>query len=67
MARLKASELRNLSAEELTSKENDLRQELFNLRFQNATGQLENPVRISTAKKELAKVLTVKNELRGNK
>ena len=67
MAKLKASDLRNLSAEELTSKENELRQELFNLRFQNATGQLENPVRISTAKKELAKVLTVKNELRGNK
>lgn len=67
MARLKASELRNLSAEELTTKEADLRQELFNLRFQNATGQLENPVRISTAKKELAMVLTVKNELRGNK
>lgn len=67
MAKLKASELRNLSLVELTTKEKELKQELFNLRFQNATGQLENPVRISTAKKELARVLTVQNELRGNK
>lgn len=67
MAKLSASELRNLSLTELTSKERELRQELFNLRFQNAIGQLENPVRISAAKKELARVLTVQNELRGNK
>lgn len=67
MAKLKASELRNLSAAELVAKEKQLRQELFTLRFQNATGQLENPVRISAAKKELARVLTVQNELRGNK
>lgn len=67
MAVLRASELRNLSLEELSTKESNLRQELFNLRFQNATGQLENPTRISAAKKELAKVKTVKNELRGTK
>lgn len=67
MAVLKASELRNLSLEELSNKEKELRQELFNLRFQNATGQLENPTRISAAKKELAKVKTVQNELRGTK
>lgn len=67
MAKLKASELRNLSLVDLTTKEKELKQELFNLRFQNATGQLQNPVRISAAKKELARVLTVQNELRGNK
>lgn len=67
MAKLNASELRNLSATELVAKEKELRQELFTLRFQNATGQLQNPVRISAAKKELARVLTVQNELRGNK
>ena len=38
------------------------RQELFNLRFQSATGALENPARLRTAKREIARILTVRNE-----
>ena len=43
---MKVTELRELATEELTSKLNDCKQELFNLRFQHATGQLENPVKM---------------------
>ena len=60
---MKASELRELSAEEIGEKLGDLKQELFNLKFQHATGQLENPMRIKEAKKDIARLLTVLNEL----
>ncbi|MCB2226954.1 MAG: 50S ribosomal protein L29 [Desulfarculaceae bacterium] len=56
---MKATELRELSPEELAQKLEDLRQELFNLNFQHATGQLENPMRIGQTKKDIARVLTV--------
>ena len=56
---MQASELRELSPEELIQKLEDLRQELFNLNFQHATGQLENPMRIGQTKKDIARVLTV--------
>ena len=56
---MKAPELRELSPEELAQKLEDLRQELFNLNFQHATGQLENPMRIGQTKKDIARVLTV--------
>ncbi len=54
--------LRDLSGEELRAKEMELRQELFNLRFQHATRQLENTTRIPQVRKEIARVLTVLRE-----
>ena len=59
---MKTSELRNMTLEELTQKENDLRKELFNLRFQQATGEIENPMRIRTLRKDIARILTIKTE-----
>ena len=56
---MKASEIRQLTAEELHTKLNDLKAELFNLRFQLAINQLENPMRISAVKKDIARVKTV--------
>lgn len=58
----KLSEFRALTVDELTQKEQDLRKELFNLRFQQATGEIQNPMRINTVKKEIARVLTIKSE-----
>lgn len=59
---MKASEIRQLTAEELQSKLKDLKEELFNLRFQHAINQLDNPMRISAVKKDIARVLTVIRE-----
>jgi large subunit ribosomal protein L29 len=59
---VKPSELRSLTADELSQKEYDLRKELFNLRFQLATGEIENPMRIRAVRKDIAKVLTIKSE-----
>ena len=56
---MKAAELREMSAKELNVKLAELKQELFNLRFQHAINQLENPGRIETVKKDIARVLTV--------
>lgn len=58
----KASELRNMTVDELKQKETDLRKELFNLRFQQTTGEIENPLRIRYVRKDIARVLTVMNE-----
>ena len=60
---MKAKELRELSAEELKEKEKEASQELFNLRFQKATGQLGNTAIIRKTKKNLARVKTVLREL----
>ena len=62
---MKAKELRDLTSEELMSKLNDFKSELFSLRFQLATGQLENTARIKMVKKDIARVQTVlrQNEL----
>ena len=60
---MKASEIRQLTAEELNTKLNDLKAELFNLRFQLAINQLENPMRISAVKKDIARVQTVIREI----
>ena len=54
-----ADELRELSIEEIQQKEKDLRQELFNLRFQQATHQLENIMRIRTVRRSIARAKTV--------
>lgn len=60
---MKAKELRELSREELEEKSTELSQELFNLRFQKATGQLGNTAAIPKAKKDLARVKTVLREM----
>jgi large subunit ribosomal protein L29 len=54
--------LRALSDDELDRKMAETRQELFNLHFQTATGVLENSAQLRTAKREIARILTVKNE-----
>ncbi|MBI5741618.1 MAG: 50S ribosomal protein L29 [Nitrospirae bacterium] len=58
----KISELRALTKDELLLEEKSLRKELFNLRFQKTTGEIENPMRIRHARKEIAKILTVITE-----
>jgi large subunit ribosomal protein L29 len=60
--KMKAKELREIDQQELTEKESSLRQEIFNLRFQKATGQLANTAIIGKTKKELARVKTILNE-----
>ena len=62
---MKASEIRELTADELNTKLSDLKAELFNLRFQLAINQLDNPMRIKAVKKDIARVKTVirENEL----
>ena len=59
---MKASEIRELSVEELEERILHLTEELFNLRFQHATGQLENPMRLRETKRDIAKVKTVLRE-----
>jgi large subunit ribosomal protein L29 len=59
---LRARELRDLTDEELENRLADTRQELFNLRFQSATGALENSARLRLAKREIARILTIRNE-----
>ena len=59
---MKVNEIRNLSTAELTEKVAGLKEELFNLRFQLATGQLENPMRIRELKKTIARIKTVQRE-----
>jgi large subunit ribosomal protein L29 len=62
---MKAAEIKKMSAEELESKLVELKDELFNLRFQQAINQLENPMRIKAVKKDIARIKTVQraNEL----
>ena len=59
---MKVNEIRNLSTAELTKNVAGLKEELFNLRFQLATGQLENPMRIHEVKKTIARIKTVQRE-----
>ena len=56
---MKASEMQSMSIEELSKKLADLKEELFNLRFQHAINQLDNPHRIDDVKKDIARVMTV--------
>ncbi len=60
---MKASDMREMTREELTDKENELAQQLFALRLQKVTGQLENPSKIRGARRDLARVLTVLQEM----
>ena len=59
---MKAKELRTMTSAELTSKLKELKSELFNLRFQNAINQLENPHKITEVKHDIARVMTVLRE-----
>lgn len=65
---MKASEIRAMTNEELEAKLKDLKAELFNLRFQLAINQLDNPMRISAVKKDIARVKTIirENELKNS-
>ena len=56
---MKASEIKDLSMEEMLRKLTDLKEELFNLRFQHETGQLENPQKMKQAKRDIARVKTI--------
>jgi large subunit ribosomal protein L29 len=58
-------EMRDLSKEELTAKAAELKKELFNLRFQQAMGQIENPMRLRTLRKDVAKTKTILREKHG--
>jgi large subunit ribosomal protein L29 len=59
---LKASKLRELSDAELITRLKDTRKELFNLRFQHATGQLDNPNKLNATRREIARLLTLQAE-----
>lgn len=59
---MKTTEIRELSAAELDTKLADLKGELFNLRFQMATGQCENPMKIRDVKKSIARIKTIQRE-----
>ena len=65
---MKVNDIRNLSAAELNTRVSELKEELFNLRFQLATGQLENPMRIREVKKTIARIKTIQREeeIKGN-
>ena len=59
---MKTNDIRKLSSEDLDKKALELKTELFNLRFQLATGQLENPSYIKSVKKDIARVKTIQRE-----
>ncbi len=59
---MKASMIREMTEKELQNKLIDLKNELFNLRFQHATGQLENPLKIKSVKRDIARVNTILSE-----
>ena len=60
---MKASEIRDMNLDEMRGKVSDLREELFNLRFQHEIGQLENPQRMKQTKKDIARIETIINEV----
>lgn len=59
---MKATELKEMTSEQLSAKLKELKAELFNLRFQHAINQLDNPHKISDAKRDIARVMTVLRE-----
>ena len=59
---MKAEELRNLSDAELEKKLRELKEELFNLRFQNVAGRLENPMRLREVRRDIARIRTIQRE-----
>jgi large subunit ribosomal protein L29 len=61
---MKAGEIRKLTPEEMELKVASMQQELFNLRFQHKIGQLENPKKLMFLKRDIARLMTIKNESR---
>ena len=59
---MKAKEFRDMTSDELTAKLKELKNELFNLRFQHTVNQLDNPLRLNAVRKDIARVKTVLNE-----
>ena len=59
---MKTTEIREMSSQDLEKKLKELKQELFNLRFQHAINQLDNPHKIADVKKDIARVKTILNE-----
>ncbi len=59
---MKAKEIREMSREEMTQKLEELKKDLFNLRFQHATNQLENPIKIVAVKRDIARINTIIRE-----
>ena len=59
---MKVNEIRDMSPDEQLEKIKSLKEELFNLRFQNATGQLENPMRLREIKRSIAQIKTIQRE-----
>ncbi len=59
---MKAKELKEMTTAELKAKEKELKKDLFNLRMQHATNQLDNPLRINVVKKDIARIKTVIRE-----
>ena len=62
MGLMKAEDIREMSDAEIERRVRDLKEELFNLRFQNATGQLDDPLRMRRVKKDIARLKTVERE-----
>ena len=61
---MKASEIREMTAEQLNDKLKELKEELFNLRFQHAINQLDNPHKMTDVKRDIARVMTVLQEMK---
>jgi large subunit ribosomal protein L29 len=61
---MKYTELKDMTAQELSAKSRDLRQEIFNLRLQQASSQLEKPARLNTIRRDIARIETKISELR---
>ncbi len=61
---MKAGEIRKLTPEEMEAKVASMQQELFNLRFQHKIGQLENPKKLMFVRRDIARLMTIKNESR---
>jgi large subunit ribosomal protein L29 len=64
---MKAEELREMTLEELEQKEREFKRKLFNLRFQKATGELDNSAEIGKTRRDIARVLTIMREKRGER
>ncbi len=63
---MKTGEIREMGADKIKEKLVDLKKELFNLRFQNSVGQLENTAKISNVKKDIARLYTISKEMNVN-
>lgn len=64
---MKASDIRDMSMEEMLRKVDDLKEELFNLRFQHETDQLENPQKMKQVKRDIARVKTIIKQFESDK